>query len=68
MDKYEKIDLYIEQGEMANFYFAGDSDFKRYVDANMKTYGRSLAAELASPITREYYRSLQKGGCNARNK
>lgn len=66
MDKIEKIDLMIEKGEMANLYFADNPAFKSYVDANMKTYGRNLADELENPITREYYRSLLKGGCNYR--
>jgi hypothetical protein len=68
MDKAEKIDLMIEKGEMADLYFSDDPDFKHYVDSNMMTYGRKLADELESPITREYYRSLQKGGCNERHR
>jgi len=53
--------------EMLEFY-EKNVDFKKYVDANRRTYNRSLAQELASPITQEYYKSLQKGGCNERNR
>lgn len=30
----------------------------------MQIYGRTLEEELANIITVEYYKSLQKGGCN----
>ena len=53
--------------EMLEFY-ENNADFKKYVDANRRTYNRTLAQELASPITQEYYKSLQKGGCNERNR
>lgn len=49
--------------EMLEFY-ENNADFKKYVDANRRTYKRTLSQELASPITQEYYKSLQKGGCN----
>ena len=49
--------------EMLEFY-ENNADFKKYVDANRRTYNRTLAQELASPITQEYYKSLQRGGCN----
>ena len=52
---------------MLDFYYK-DADFKRYVDAEMSSYGKVLGRVLCSPITYEYYLSLQKGGCNARNK
>ncbi len=41
-----------------------NDDFKRYVDACCVTYGKSLDEILESPITKEYYLSMQKGGCN----
>lgn len=53
--------------EMLEFY-ENNADFKKYVDANRRTYNRTLAQELASPITQEYYKSLQKGGCNERKR
>ena len=49
--------------EMLEFY-ENNADFKKYVDANRRTYNRTLAQELASPITQEYYKSLLKDGCN----
>lgn len=49
--------------EMLEFY-ENNADFKKYVDANRQTYNRTLAQELASPITQEYYKSLLKDGCN----
>lgn len=57
------IDESLEYCDMYNFY-EHNADFRRYVDMNRKTYRRKLTDELKSPITREYYRSLQKGGCN----
>ena len=60
-----KVDLMLEVIDMDKFYDQNE-DFKRYVDANRRTYNRSMVEELESPITREYYRSLLKGGCNAR--
>lgn len=60
-----KVDLMLEVTDMDKFYEQNE-DFKRYVDANRRTYGRSMVDELESPITREYYRSLLKGGCNER--
>ena len=41
-----------------------DGDFKRFVDKCSVSYGKSLDEILDSPITWEYYISLQKGGCN----
>ena len=49
--------------DMLDFYQLND-DFKRYVDACCVTYGKSLDEILESPITKEYYLSMQKGGCN----
>ena len=44
-----------------------DGDFKRYVDRCSVSYGKSLDEILDSPITWEYYISLQKGGCNEKH-
>ena len=49
--------------EMCKAYYC-NSDFERYVDRNAKTYNKTLKEVLQSPITEEYYKSLQKGGCN----
>ena len=61
------VDLAIEMIDMDKFYDT-DADFKRFVDASMKTYGKPLASTYDNQIVREYYRSLQKGGCNAKIK
>ena len=44
--------------------YRDDVDFKRFVDKCSVSYGKSLDEILDSPITWEYYMSLQKGGCN----
>lgn len=49
--------------EMQEFY-EHNADFRKYVDANRRTYRRKLVDELKSPITVEYYKSLLRGGCN----
>lgn len=46
------------------WFYDNNADFKRYVDQNAKTYGKSPAYIMDTPTAREYYRSLQKGGCN----
>lgn len=45
-------------------FYDHNADFKRYVDANAKTYGKSPAYIMDTPTAREYYKSLQKDGCN----
>lgn len=52
-----------EHARIKRFYLT-NHDFQLYVNANCRTYNRSLDDELKSPITVEYYKSLQKGGCN----
>ena len=52
-----------EREKMKRFYLV-NHDFQIYVNKNCQTYNRTLDEELKSPITREYYLSLQKGGCN----
>lgn len=54
-----------ERERMKRFYLT-NYDFQIYCNKNMQRYDRSLDAEMASPITREYYLSLQKGGYNAK--
>lgn len=49
--------------EIMTFYDS-NADFKRFVDANAKAYHKSAAYIMDTPTTREYYESLQKGGCN----
>ena len=53
----------VTKEDMLDFYQLND-DFKRYVDACCVTYGKSLDEILELPITKEYYLSMQKGGCN----
>lgn len=48
------------------FAYDEDPDFKEYVDKVAKTYRKSIAFVCKMPITREYYKTLQKGGCNAK--
>ena len=49
-----------------NRFYITDYDFQIYCNKNMQTYGRTLDEEMANPITQEYYKSLIKGGCNAK--
>ena len=46
------------------FAYDEDPDFKKYVDRVAKTYRKSITFVCKMPITREYYKSLQKGECN----
>lgn len=45
-------------------FLTTSEDFRNYVAKNMDTYDRTLEQELQSPITQNYYKSLQPGGCN----
>lgn len=56
-----------DREKMKRFYIT-DYDFQIYCNKNMQTYNRTLDEEMSNPITREYYLSLQKGGCNAKRK
>lgn len=56
-------DLY---DEMCKAYYC-NKDFERYVDQNAKTYKKTLKEVLQLQITGEYFKSLQKGGCNERH-
>lgn len=51
----------IEQFYLTNY------DFQLFVNKNIQTYGKKLVEELQNPITVEYYRSMQQGGCNAKS-
>ena len=53
--------------DMCEAYYCND-DFTRYVDRNAEQYNKTLKEVLLSPITQEYYKSLQKGECNERNR
>lgn len=54
-----------DREKMKHFYLT-DYDFQLFCNKNMQSYGRSLDQEMANPITQEYYKSLQRGGCNAK--
>ena len=54
-----------ERERMKRFYLT-DYDFQIFCNKNMQVYDRTLEEEMNNPITLEYYRSLQKGGCNAK--
>lgn len=49
-------------------FYAENADFKDYVDKCVKTYNKSVEDIFKSPITQEYRKSLEDGGCNAKNK
>ena len=48
-------------------FYDENPDFKRFVDRNAKQYRKSPAYIMETPTAKEYFKSLQKGGCNARN-
>ena len=52
--------------EMRQAYYTND-DFRWYVDRVSEAYGKFLSEVIYSPITKEYYLSLKKGGCNERH-
>ena len=56
MNDIYNMKQFIEQNEQ----------FKEFVHKNMLSYNRTLEEELSSPITRNYYESLQPDGCNYR--
>ena len=45
-----------------------NKDFEEYCHKCMRSYSKKLTEVLESPITQEYGKSLQRGGCNARDK
>ena len=45
-------------------FYLTNHDFQVYVNKGCQTYNRSLDSELDDPIVVEYYKTLQKGGCN----
>ena len=49
--------------EMRQAYY-NNEDFKWYVDRVAEAYKKTPAEVLYSPITKDYYLSLQKNGCN----
>ena len=51
--------------EIKRFYLE-NHDFQVFVNKNCQTYGKTPDYILETPTTLEYYKSLQKGGCNAR--
>ena len=56
-----------DRERMKHFYLV-NHDFNTFCNKNMQSYGRTLDEEMSNPITREYYLSLQRGGCNERNR
>ena len=52
-----------DRERMKRFYLT-DYDFNLFVNKGCQTYKRTLDEQLADPITYEYYKSLQRGGCN----
>ena len=63
----DKIDLALEVIEMDKFYEQNE-DFRHFVDKCRNSYGWKMTDAFESPITREYYHSKIKGGCNAKSK
>lgn len=59
---YEESVLLIEMDK----FMDKNEGFRDYVLSNMRTYNKKCTDILKSPITQEYYKSLLKGGCNAR--
>lgn len=57
----------MDKNELRKLY-RDDPDFRRYVDACIRTYGHDVEYALESPIVEEYAKSLMKGGCNHRPK
>ena len=51
--------------EIKRFYLE-NYDFQIFVNKNCQTYQKPLDYMLETPTTQEYYKSLIKGGCNAR--
>ena len=47
-------------------FYLENYDFQVFVNKNCQTYGKTLDYMLSTPTTQEYYKSLIKGGCNAR--
>lgn len=45
-------------------FYESNRDFKRYIDECVKTYGKDVHYMLETRTAEEYYKSLQKGGCN----
>lgn len=53
----------IDKNTLYQFYQT-NKDFKRYIDACVKTYGKDVSYMLETRIAEQYYLSLQKDGCN----
>lgn len=49
-------------------FYLKNHDFNVFCNKNIQAYDRTLDEELSNVITVEYYRSMQKGGCNAEHK
>lgn len=54
-----------ERERIKRFYLT-NHDFQIFVNKGCQVYHRNLDEMLADPITQEYYKSLIKGGCNAK--
>lgn len=57
----------MDKNELRKLY-RDDPDFRRYVDACVRTYGHDVDYTLEFAIVEEYARSLMQGGCNHRIK
>lgn len=49
--------------KMRKFYDE-NADFKHFVDANAKAYGKTVEFMLSTETTKQYFLSMQKGGIN----
>lgn len=47
-----------------NIEYLTDYDFQLYVNKCCQSYHKTPEQVMASPITKEYCKSLQEGGCN----
>ena len=45
-------------------FYQQNREYKRYIDACVKTYGRDVEYMLQTRTAEQYYISLIKGGCN----
>ena len=56
-----------EHEKMKHFYLS-NKDFKTFCDKDMQMYKRNLDDTIDMATTKEYYKSLQRGGCNFKEK
>lgn len=51
--------------EIYKFYQTNE-DFKDYIDKCVASYGKDVPYMLETPIAKDVYKEMQKGGCNER--